>query len=126
MLGHTERFCHAVGLQDGESHLYRHISESSLVPHLYRMLFASRAVAGMASEGPNVEFVALYVHMSAGRCLQKIHAPHGSGFAGAGRADDNQLLALPYLQINVLQNVEVAEILVYILQFNHRFHPQVA
>ena len=69
MLGHTERFCHAVGLQDGESHLYRHISESSLVPHLYRMLFASRAVAGMASEGPSVEFVALYVHMSAGPCI---------------------------------------------------------
>ena len=63
--------------------------------------------------------------MAAGGGLQKVHAPDGGGLAGAGGADDDQLLALFDFQIYVLQNVKVTEIFLNVFQFNHHFHPQI-
>ena len=60
------------------------------------------------------------VHMAAGRLFQKVHAPHRGGFARTGRPDDDQLFSLGNLKVDVLQNVQIAEIFVYMFQFDHR------
>ena len=59
------------------------------------------------------------VDVAAGRLFQKIHAADGRGFAAAGRSDNDQLFALGHLKIHILQDVQVAEILVNVFEFDH-------
>ena len=59
------------------------------------------------------------VDVAAGRLFQKVHAADGRGFAAAGRSDNDQLFSLSHLKIHILQDVQVAEILVNVFEFDH-------
>lgn len=45
-----------------------------------------------------------------GRILQMVDAPDKGGFTGTGRADDDQLFAFLYRQIDIFQDLKVPEI----------------
>ena len=72
--------------------------------------------------GVEVELLEDHAHdvdVAAGRLFQKVHAADGRGFAAAGRSDNDQLFALGHLKIHILQDVQVAEILVNVFEFDH-------
>ena len=68
---------------------------------------------------PGRQLLAVDVDVAAGRLLQKVHAPHRRGLARAGRADDDQLFAFCHLERHVLEYVQVAKELVYVIELNH-------
>ena len=59
------------------------------------------------------------VHMPAAGLLQEVHAAHRGGLARAGGPDDDQLLALSYLQVNILEHVQFAKVFVDLFQSDH-------
>ena len=65
------------------------------------------------------QLFAVDVNVAAGGLFQKVHAADGGGFAAAGRANDDQLFALGHFEVHVFQNVQVAEVFVYVFEFDH-------
>ena len=59
------------------------------------------------------EFDAIDDNIALLMLLQPVDATHQRGFAGAGRAADNDALATRHLQVNVLQYMKRAEPFVY-------------
>ena len=65
------------------------------------------------------QLLTINVDMAAGGFFQEVHAADGRGFAAAGRPDDDQLFAFGNFEVHVLQNVQIPEVLLYVLQFDH-------
>ena len=76
----------------------------------------SRTSFGLVLVG---QLLTIDVNMAAGGLFQKVHAADSGGFAAAGRANDDQLFALGHFEVHVFQNVQVAEVLVYMFEFDH-------
>ncbi len=80
-----------------------------------------------ADRGPDLVDVGLVVgyfrtvdgHPASGGLLEQVHAPDQGALSRSRRTDDDELFPLGYMEVDVLQHVQTAEMLVDVFKFNH-------
>ena len=81
------------------------------------------ALAGVVDVGPRVEHVdAVHHHRAGGRLLQSVEAAQQGRLARARRADDEDELALGDREVDALQDMERAEMLVEAARLDNQLH----
>jgi hypothetical protein len=63
----------------------------------------------------------VHVQLSRGDGLQGVDAPEQRALAGAARSDDDDDLTLLHREIDVLEDLEVSEVLVYALELDDAY-----